>query len=83
MHLLWLQAELYSISQSHRDRKKKKKKNLRHPFCMFQPNILNFHTRLLTIISQSIKTYFSFPDILQNLLIFQNQIFKRYTHLKN
>ncbi|KAF7652248.1 hypothetical protein LDENG_00099530 [Lucifuga dentata] len=36
---------------------------------------------LLTIISQRIKLYFSFPDILQNLLIFQNQILKR--HLKN
>ncbi|KAF7659400.1 hypothetical protein LDENG_00297810 [Lucifuga dentata] len=34
------------------------------------------HVRLLTIISQRIKPYFSFPDILQNLLIFQNQIFK-------
>ncbi|KAF7643659.1 hypothetical protein LDENG_00235520 [Lucifuga dentata] len=46
-----------------------------HPFCRFEPNILNFHT-LLTIISQRIKPYFSFPDILLNLLIFQNQIFK-------
>ncbi|KAF7641074.1 hypothetical protein LDENG_00295720 [Lucifuga dentata] len=34
------------------------------------------HVTLLTIISQRIKPYFSFPDILQNLLIFQNQIFK-------
>ncbi|KAF7644305.1 hypothetical protein LDENG_00224370 [Lucifuga dentata] len=51
------------------------------PFCMFEPNIFSFHT--YTIISQRIKPYFSFPDILQNLLIFQNQIFKRYTHLKN
>ncbi|KAF7659434.1 hypothetical protein LDENG_00297930, partial [Lucifuga dentata] len=33
------------------------------------------HVTLLTIISQRIKLYFSFPDILQNLLIFQNQIF--------
>ncbi|KAF7647389.1 hypothetical protein LDENG_00173140 [Lucifuga dentata] len=41
------------------------------------------HVTLLTIISQRIKPYFSFPDILQNLLIFQNQIFKQYTHLKN
>ncbi|KAF7646491.1 hypothetical protein LDENG_00187390, partial [Lucifuga dentata] len=41
------------------------------------------HVMLLTIISQRINLYFSFPDILQNLLIFQNQIFKRYTHLKN
>ncbi|KAF7666070.1 hypothetical protein LDENG_00121250, partial [Lucifuga dentata] len=31
------------------------------------------HVTLLTIISQRIKPYFSFPDILQNLLIFQNQ----------
>ncbi|KAF7644694.1 hypothetical protein LDENG_00217430 [Lucifuga dentata] len=66
-------------------------------FCMFEPDIFNFHTftdnhfpkhttgmvTLLTIISQRIKSYFSFPDILQNLLIFQNQIFKQYTHLKN
>ncbi|KAF7641598.1 hypothetical protein LDENG_00276550 [Lucifuga dentata] len=34
------------------------------------------HVTLLTIISQRIKPYFSFPDILLNLLIFQNQIFK-------
>ncbi|KAF7657588.1 hypothetical protein LDENG_00025010 [Lucifuga dentata] len=33
------------------------------------------HVRVLTIISQRIKQYFSFPDILQ-ILIFQNQIFK-------
>ncbi|KAF7643668.1 hypothetical protein LDENG_00235300 [Lucifuga dentata] len=47
-----------------------------HPFCMFEPNIFSFHVTLLTIISQRIKPYFSFPDILLNLLIFQNQIFK-------
>ncbi|KAF7651796.1 hypothetical protein LDENG_00105280 [Lucifuga dentata] len=48
-----------------------------HSFCMFEPNIFNFiHVMLLTIIFQRIKPYFSFPDILQNLLIFQNQIFK-------
>ncbi|KAF7646579.1 hypothetical protein LDENG_00185200, partial [Lucifuga dentata] len=47
------------------------------PFCMFEPNIFSFlHDTLLAIISQRIKPYFSFPDILQNLLIFQNQIFK-------
>ncbi|KAF7641983.1 hypothetical protein LDENG_00266940 [Lucifuga dentata] len=40
------------------------------------------HVTLLTTISQRIKLYFSFPDILQNLLIFQYQIFKRYTNLK-
>ncbi|KAF7646412.1 hypothetical protein LDENG_00188110 [Lucifuga dentata] len=34
------------------------------------------HVTLLTIISQRIKPYFSFPDILLNLFIFQNQIFK-------
>ncbi|KAF7646008.1 hypothetical protein LDENG_00195050 [Lucifuga dentata] len=34
------------------------------------------HATLLTIISQRIKLYFSFPDILLNLLIFLNQIFK-------
>ncbi|KAF7644877.1 hypothetical protein LDENG_00214250 [Lucifuga dentata] len=34
------------------------------------------HVMLLTIISQRIKPYFRFPDILKNLLIFQNQIFK-------
>ncbi|KAF7647581.1 hypothetical protein LDENG_00170300 [Lucifuga dentata] len=34
------------------------------------------HVMLLTIISQRIKPYFSFPDILLNLLIFLNQIFK-------
>ncbi|KAF7642258.1 hypothetical protein LDENG_00261230, partial [Lucifuga dentata] len=41
------------------------------------------HVTLLTIISLRIKPYFSFPDILQNVIIFQNQIFQRYTHLKN
>ncbi|KAF7641972.1 hypothetical protein LDENG_00267050 [Lucifuga dentata] len=34
------------------------------------------HVTLLTIISKKIKPYFRLPDILQNLLIFQNQIFK-------
>ncbi|KAF7650383.1 hypothetical protein LDENG_00126880, partial [Lucifuga dentata] len=49
----------------------------------FEPKIFYFNTRkVLTIISQRVK-YISFPDILQNLLIFQNQIFKRYTYLKN
>ncbi|KAF7651887.1 hypothetical protein LDENG_00104110 [Lucifuga dentata] len=49
-----------------------------HPFCMFESNILIFiHVTLLIIISERIKPYFSFPDILENLLIFQNQIFKR------
>ncbi|KAF7653667.1 hypothetical protein LDENG_00080220, partial [Lucifuga dentata] len=37
------------------------------------------HVMLLTIISQRIKLYFSFPDILLNLLIFQNQIFNTPT----
>ncbi|KAF7643574.1 hypothetical protein LDENG_00237060, partial [Lucifuga dentata] len=41
------------------------------------------HVTLLTGISQRIKLYFSFPNIFQNLLIFQNQILKQYTHLKN
>ncbi|KAF7657210.1 hypothetical protein LDENG_00030120, partial [Lucifuga dentata] len=49
---------------------------------MFEPNIFNFHT-LLTTISKRIKPYFSFPDILQNLLTFQTQIFNPPTHLKN
>ncbi|KAF7643674.1 hypothetical protein LDENG_00235590 [Lucifuga dentata] len=46
-------------------------------------NSIFIHVTLLTIISQRIKPYFKFPVILQNLLIFQNQIFKQYTHLKN
>ncbi|KAF7640989.1 hypothetical protein LDENG_00001410 [Lucifuga dentata] len=49
------------------------------PFYIFEPNILYLlfiHVTLLTIISQRIKLYFSFLEILQNLLIFQNQIFK-------
>ncbi|KAF7650735.1 hypothetical protein LDENG_00121620, partial [Lucifuga dentata] len=55
-----------------------------HPFCMFESIYSIFiQVTLLTIISQRIKPYISFPDILQNLLIFQNQIFKRYIHLKN
>ncbi|KAF7642451.1 hypothetical protein LDENG_00257660, partial [Lucifuga dentata] len=41
------------------------------------------HVTLLTIIARRIKPCFSFCDILQNFLIFQNQIFKPYTHLKN
>ncbi|KAF7651706.1 hypothetical protein LDENG_00106890 [Lucifuga dentata] len=40
------------------------------------------HVTLLTIISQRIKPYFSFPDILLNLLIFQNQIFSDTPTLK-
>ncbi|KAF7650303.1 hypothetical protein LDENG_00127880 [Lucifuga dentata] len=51
---------------------------------MFEPNMFNFHTCYVTDNHfQMIKPYFSFPDILQNLFIFQNQIFKQYTHLKN
>ncbi|KAF7654960.1 hypothetical protein LDENG_00062860 [Lucifuga dentata] len=46
---------------------------------MFKPNIFNLHT-LLTTIFQRIKLYFRFPDILQNLLIFNNQIFRTYIH---
>ncbi|KAF7642842.1 hypothetical protein LDENG_00249790, partial [Lucifuga dentata] len=40
------------------------------------------HVTLLTIISQRIKPYFSFPDILLNLLFFQNQIFSDTPTLK-
>ncbi|KAF7649003.1 hypothetical protein LDENG_00148650, partial [Lucifuga dentata] len=40
------------------------------------------HVTLLTIISQRIKLYFSFSDILLNLLIFQNQIFSDTPTLK-
>ncbi|KAF7648649.1 hypothetical protein LDENG_00153640, partial [Lucifuga dentata] len=54
-----------------------------HFACLSLIYSLFIHVRLLTIISQRTKLYFSFPDILQNLLIFQNQIFKRYTHLTN
>ncbi|KAF7653681.1 hypothetical protein LDENG_00079900 [Lucifuga dentata] len=46
------------------------------PFCMFEPNIFNFHSHSVTIISQRIEPHFSFPDVVQNLLIFQNQIFR-------
>ncbi|KAF7646075.1 hypothetical protein LDENG_00193880 [Lucifuga dentata] len=48
-------------------------------FCMIKPintTLPPTYVTLLTIISQRIKPYFSFPDILLNLLIFQNQIFK-------
>ncbi|KAF7646082.1 hypothetical protein LDENG_00193830 [Lucifuga dentata] len=45
--------------------------------------IFNFHTCNVTDNHFPRHTNISFPDILQNLLIFQNQIFKRYTHLKN
>ncbi|KAF7649043.1 hypothetical protein LDENG_00148250, partial [Lucifuga dentata] len=54
-----------------------------HFACLSLIYSIFIHVRLLTMISQRIKLYFSFPDILQNLLIFQNQIFKRYTHFKN
>ncbi|KAF7649853.1 hypothetical protein LDENG_00134970 [Lucifuga dentata] len=54
-----------------------------HFACLSLIYSIFIHIRLLTIISQRIKPYFSFPDILQNLLIIQNQIFKQYTHLKN
>ncbi|KAF7640933.1 hypothetical protein LDENG_00004560 [Lucifuga dentata] len=45
-----------------------------HPFCMFEPNICNFYVILLTIISQRIKPYLSFPDILQNLNLSKSNI---------
>ncbi|KAF7650092.1 hypothetical protein LDENG_00131690 [Lucifuga dentata] len=54
-----------------------------HFACLSLIYSIFIHIRLLTTISQRIKPYFSFPGILQNLLIFQNQIFKQYTHLKN
>ncbi|KAF7641829.1 hypothetical protein LDENG_00270920 [Lucifuga dentata] len=47
-----------------------------HFACLKLIYSLFIHVTLLTIISQRIKPYFSFPDILLNLLIFQNQIFK-------
>ncbi|KAF7646197.1 hypothetical protein LDENG_00191790 [Lucifuga dentata] len=47
-----------------------------HFACLSLIYLLFIHVTLLTIISQRIKPYFSFPDILLNLLIFQNQIFK-------
>ncbi|KAF7648417.1 hypothetical protein LDENG_00157360 [Lucifuga dentata] len=48
-----------------------------HPFSMFEPHIFSFHTCYVTDNHfQRIKLYFSFPDILLNLLIFLNQIFK-------
>ncbi|KAF7664410.1 hypothetical protein LDENG_00179110, partial [Lucifuga dentata] len=54
-----------------------------HFACLSLIYSIFIYVTLLTTISQKIKPYFSFLDILQNLLIFQNQIFKRYTHLKN
>ncbi|KAF7650999.1 hypothetical protein LDENG_00117570 [Lucifuga dentata] len=54
-----------------------------HFACLSLIYSIFIHVILLTIISQRIKPYFSFPDILQNLVIFQSQIFKRYAHLKN
>ncbi|KAF7658636.1 hypothetical protein LDENG_00010240 [Lucifuga dentata] len=47
-----------------------------HYACLSLIYSVFIHVTLLTIISQRIKPYFSFPDILLNLLIFQNQIFK-------
>ncbi|KAF7658087.1 hypothetical protein LDENG_00017990 [Lucifuga dentata] len=47
-----------------------------HFACLSLIYSIFMHVMLLTTISQRIKLYFSFPDILQNLLIFQNQIFK-------
>ncbi|KAF7643744.1 hypothetical protein LDENG_00234330, partial [Lucifuga dentata] len=47
-----------------------------HFACLSLIYLIFIYVMLLTIISQRIKPYFSFPDILQNLLIFQNQIFK-------
>ncbi|KAF7642802.1 hypothetical protein LDENG_00250450 [Lucifuga dentata] len=47
-----------------------------HLACLSLIYSVFIHVTLLTIISQRIKPYFSFPDILLNLLIFQNQIFK-------
>ncbi|KAF7641642.1 hypothetical protein LDENG_00275670 [Lucifuga dentata] len=47
-----------------------------HFACLSLIYSIFIHVTLLTIISQRIKPYFSFPDILLNFLIFQNQIFK-------
>ncbi|KAF7643625.1 hypothetical protein LDENG_00236300, partial [Lucifuga dentata] len=47
-----------------------------HFVCLSLIYSIFIHVMLLTVISQRIKPYFSFPDILLNLLIFQNQIFK-------
>ncbi|KAF7650208.1 hypothetical protein LDENG_00129770 [Lucifuga dentata] len=47
-----------------------------HFACLSLIYTIFIHVTLLTIISQRIKPYLSFPDILLNLLIFQNQIFK-------
>ncbi|KAF7642346.1 hypothetical protein LDENG_00259670, partial [Lucifuga dentata] len=54
----------------------KLKDHTTHFSCLSLIYSVFIHVTLLTIISQKIKPYFSFPDILQNLLIFQNQIFK-------
>ncbi|KAF7646461.1 hypothetical protein LDENG_00187430 [Lucifuga dentata] len=52
------------------------KDHIGHFACLSLIYSIFIHVTLLTVISQRIKLYFSFPDILQNLLIFQNQIFK-------
>ncbi|KAF7642553.1 hypothetical protein LDENG_00256000, partial [Lucifuga dentata] len=54
-----------------------------HFACLSLIYSIFIHIRSLTIIFQRIKPYFGSSNILQNLLIFQNQIFNRYTHLKN
>ncbi|KAF7643586.1 hypothetical protein LDENG_00236770 [Lucifuga dentata] len=57
-------------------RAKRLKDHTIHFSCLSLIYSIFIHVTLLTIISQRIKPYFSFPDILLNLLIFQNQIFK-------
>ncbi|KAF7669108.1 hypothetical protein LDENG_00252210, partial [Lucifuga dentata] len=49
-----------------------------HFACLSLIYSIFIHITLLTTISQRIKPYFSFPDILQNLLIFRNQIFNSF-----
>ncbi|KAF7642966.1 hypothetical protein LDENG_00247310 [Lucifuga dentata] len=56
--------------------KKTLKDHTIHFACLSLIYSIFIRVMLLTIISQRIKPYFSFPDILLNLFIFQNQIFK-------
>ncbi|KAF7641271.1 hypothetical protein LDENG_00286610 [Lucifuga dentata] len=59
------------------------KGHISHFACLSLTYSIFIHVMLLTIICQRIKPYFSFSDILQNLLIFQNQIFTLKIHVSN
>ncbi|KAF7653963.1 hypothetical protein LDENG_00076530 [Lucifuga dentata] len=78
VEFMWIPMEIYfyNIKGAYQTIPPTLKDHTTHFACLSLIYSVFIHVKLLTIISQRIKPYFSFPDILLNLLIFQNQIFK-------